>query len=483
MRAYKDTIFDLSSEGKRGYYFTELDVEKKDEKELLGDFLSEEELDFPEVSELDVVRHFTNLSTMNYSVDSVFYPLGSCTMKYNPKINEEVANLGGFLNTHPLQPEETVQGNLELMYETGQMLMEVAGMDAITLTPAAGAHGELTGVMMIKNYHDFHGNTQRREIIVPDSSHGTNPATAAMAGYEIVVVPSDERGLVDVQALKEHVGDKTAGLMLTNPNTLGLFEKDILEIADIVHEAGGLLYYDGANMNAIMGHVRPGDMGFDIVHYNVHKTFSTPHGGGGPGAGPVACKEFMKQYLPAPIVVKDETYSLDYGEEHSIGRMKDFQGHFGIMVRTYAYLKSLGCDGIPEASAIAVLNANYLMHHLKDDYNLTTEEICKHEFVLGGLKEPNGVKTLDVAKGLLDRGFHAPTVYFPLIVHEALMIEPTETESKLTLDRFIEAMKDIAQQAKDHPEILEEAPVTTPIRRPDETLAARKPVLIYEEDQ
>ena len=483
--AYNKLIFELSQPGRTGYKLPELDVEEKDNL-IPEELLSNEELDLPEVSEVDVVRHYTNLSTLNFGVDTGMYPLGSCTKKYNPKINEEIIANPKLARLHPKQDDYQVQGALEAMYTLQKSLCEISAMDYMTLQPAAGAHGEITAITIFKKYHEVNGNTEKNEIIVPDSAHGTNPATAAMAGYKVVEVKSNEKGVVDVEDLRKVVNEKTAGLMLTNPNTLGLFETKIKEIAEIVHEAGGLLYYDGANANAILGHARPGDMGFDAIHFNVHKTFSTPHGGGGPGAGPVGVKKFLRDYLPKPIVEKDgDRYFLDYSMEHSIGRMKDFQGHFGILMRALTYILTMGSDGLKCASTTAVLNANYLQAQLKDDYNLPHDFICKHEFVLGGLKDDcdGQVKTLDVAKRLLDMGFHPPTVYFPLIVHEALMVEPTETEPKQTLDEFVAAMKQIAQEARENKDILLEAPITTVVRRPDETEAAKKLILTYKKGE
>ena len=483
--AYNKLIFELSQPGRTGYKLPELDVEEKDNL-IPEEFLSNEELDLPEVSEVDVVRHYTNLSTLNFGVDTGMYPLGSCTMKYNPKINEEIVANPKLARLHPKQDDYQVQGALEAMYTLQKSLCEISAMDYMTLQPAAGAHGEITAITIFKKYHEVNGNSEKNEIIVPDSAHGTNPATAAMAGYKVVEVKSNANGVVDVEDLRKVVNEKTAGLMLTNPNTLGLFETKIKEIAEIVHEAGGLLYYDGANANAILGHARPGDMGFDAIHFNVHKTFSTPHGGGGPGAGPVGVKKFLREYLPKPIVEKDgDKYFLDYSMEHSIGRMKDFQGHFGILMRALTYILTMGSDGLKCASTTAVLNANYLQAQLKDDYNLPHDFICKHEFVLGGLKDDcdGQVKTLDVAKRLLDMGFHPPTVYFPLIVHEALMVEPTETEPKQTLDEFVAAMKQIAQEARENKDILLEAPITTVVRRPDETEAAKNLILTFKKGE
>ncbi|HHT68593.1 MAG TPA: aminomethyl-transferring glycine dehydrogenase subunit GcvPB, partial [Firmicutes bacterium] len=459
------------------------DVPEVPVSELIpSEFLRDEPPALPEVSELEVVRHYTQLSRLNHGVDVGFYPLGSCTMKYNPRVNEDVTSLPGFAAIHPYQPEETVQGALELMYNLGEYLAAVAGLDATTLQPAAGAHGELTGLMVIKAYHAQRGEGHRNEMIIPDSAHGTNPASCAMVNYKVIEVPSNERGGVDVEALRSLVGPNTAGLMLTNPNTLGLFDENICEIAKIVHDAGGLLYYDGANANAIMGIARPGDMGFDVVHFNLHKTFSTPHGGGGPGAGPiVVCKE-LAQFLPGPVVEKNgDRYSF-VTPENSIGRMRSFYGNFLVYARAYAYILSHGPKGLREVSETAVLHANYMMNKLKDVYKLPYDRTCMHEFVLSGewQKDQHGVRTLDIAKRLLDYGYHAPTVYFPMVVDEAIMIEPTETEPKSTLDEFIEVMRQIAQEAKENPELVTSAPHTTPLKRLDEARAARQPVLRWE---
>jgi len=483
MRNYEKLIFELSKPGRKAYMLPANDVEDVAVDSLIpGEFLSDSELDLPELYEVDIIRHYTNLSNKNYGLDTGFYPLGSCTMKYNPKINEDTARYDGFANLHPLQPDDCTQGSLQLLHELELSLSEIAGMDRTTLQPAAGAHGELTGVMIIKAYHEKRGEAHRNKIIVPDSAHGTNPATAGMAGYKIVEIKSTKDGLVDLDALRAAVGDDTAGLMLTNPNTLGIFDKGIKDIAEIVHEAGGLLYYDGANANAILGYARPGDMGFDVVHFNLHKTFSTPHGGGGPGSGPVGVKKELVPFLPVPMVEKkDDKYFLDYDYPDSIGKVKDFYGHFGILVRAYTYILTMGSDGLKKASEMAVLNANYLCSQLKDYYHLPIDTIYKHEFVLGGLKDTlNEVTTLDIAKRLLDLGYHPPTIYFPLIINEALMIEPTETESKETLDEFIQAMIQIAKEAESDPAILKSAPNRTKVRRPNEVKAARDINVKYE---
>lgn len=476
-------VFELSVPGRYTNLLPGCDV---DEKEITGlipeEFLREDDPDLPELGEVDVVRHFTHLSQKNYGVDSGFYPLGSCTMKYNPKVNEEVSRLDGFSKVHPYQPEETVQGCLELLYMTDKFLSEITGMDRFSLQPAAGAHGEMTGLMIMKAFHENNGDHKRNKIIVPDSAHGTNPASAATAGFEVVEVRSDERGGIDINALKELMSDEVAGLMLTNPNTLGLFDENIHLIAEVVHDAGGLLYYDGANANAIIGISRPGDMGFDIVHLNLHKTFSTPHGGGGPGSGPVGVKKQLIPFLPRPVVEYDNSrYYFDYDRPLSIGRVKSFYGNFSVVVKAYAYIRSLGADGLRKVSEAAVLNANYIKEKLKAYYHLPYDRTCMHEVVFSGQWQKEfGVSTLDIAKRLLDFGYHPPTIYFPLIVKEAFMIEPTETESKETLDEFINAMIEIANEAKNEPEKLLNAPLDTPVLRLDEARAARKPVLKYE---
>ena len=444
-------------------------------------------LRLPHVSENELSRHYSELGKAVHGVNDGFYPLGSCTMKYNPKINEAAAALPGFTNVHPLQPEETVQGCLEVLCKIEKALCEITGMDALTLQPAAGAHGEFTGLMLIKSYLRHTGQADvRKKIIVPDSAHGTNPASAAMCGFTIVNIPSAPDGCVDLEALKKAVGPDTAGLMLTNPNTVGVFDKNILEITKIVHDAGGLCYYDGANLNAVMGVVRPGDMGFDCVHLNLHKTFSTPHGGGGPGSGPVGCKAFLADFLPGLRVTRDKKglYHEGTAKEH-FGQVKAFGGNFLVVVRALAYILTLGREGIPEASKNAVLNANYMQACLKDDYDLAYDVLCMHEFVLtlDRLHKETGVSALDLAKGLLDHGIHPPTMYFPLIVHEALMIEPTETEPKETLDEVVAVFKELKKRAYDDPQSLHEAPIRTPVRRLDDVRAARTPVLRYKFDK
>ena len=486
MKKYNKLIFEISKEGRTAFSLPKSDLERRPLENLIpAHLLSGEEVELPEVSEVDVVRHYTLLSNKNYGVDTGFYPLGSCTMKYNPKINEDMAALGSFSNLHPYQPEDTVQGALAMMHDLDGMLSEISGMARVSLQPAAGAHGEMTGLMIIKAYHEKNGDSKRTKIIVPDSAHGTNPASAAVVGFDIIEVKSTAKGLVDLESLKSALSDEVAGLMLTNPNTLGLFEKDIKEIAHLVHEAGGLLYYDGANMNAIMGICRPGDMGFDVIHYNLHKTFSTPHGGGGPGSGPVCVKEHLVKFLPIPMIEKSgDRYFLDYEKPDSIGKIKSFYGHFGVMLRAYTYILAMGAEGLKDASQKAVLNANYMMSRLKEYYKLPIDDVCKHEFVLAGLKEEaSDVITLDIAKRLLDYGYHPPTIYFPLIVHEAMMIEPTETESRETLDEFIDALIKIAEEAKANPQLLKEAPHNTPVRRIDEVLAARSPVLKWKKSE
>jgi glycine dehydrogenase subunit 2 len=476
-------IFESSTFGRIGYSLPEMDVPEVDIKSLLPEgYLRDEEAQLPEVSELDIMRHYTALSRRNHGVDSGFYPLGSCTMKYNPKMNENVARYNGFAHLHPLQDESSVQGALELMYDLQQHLVEITGMDEVTLQPAAGAHGEWTGLMLIRAYHEANGDTHRNKVIIPDSAHGTNPASATVAGLEIVTVKSNEKGLIDLEDLQLVVGEDTAALMLTNPNTLGLFEENIVEVAEIVHGAGGKVYYDGANLNAVLSKARPGDMGFDVVHLNLHKTFTGPHGGGGPGSGPVGVKADLIPFLPKPVITKQgEEYVFDYDRPQSIGRVKPYYGNFGINVRAYTYIRSMGPDGLKAVTEYAVLNANYMMRRLADYYDLPYDRHCKHEFVLSGRRQKKlGVRTLDIAKRLLDFGYHPPTIYFPLNVEECIMIEPTETESKETLDSFIDTMIQIAKEAEENPEIVQEAPHTTVVGRLDETTAARKPILRYQ---
>ncbi|MBM7584597.1 glycine dehydrogenase subunit 2 [Bacillus pakistanensis] len=478
-------IFELTKEGRVGYSLPELDVPEVELSDLIpSDYIRDTEPELPELSELDIMRHYTALSKKNHGIDSGFYPLGSCTMKYNPKINENVARYNGFAHLHPLQEEEGAQGALELLYDLQEHLKEITGMDEVTLQPAAGAHGEWTGLMMIRAYHEANGDTNRTKVIVPDSAHGTNPASATVAGFETVTVKSDENGLVDLDDLKRVVGEDTAALMLTNPNTLGLFEENILEMAEIIHSAGGKLYYDGANLNAVLSKARPGDMGFDVVHLNLHKTFTGPHGGGGPGSGPVGVKADLIQYLPKPLLVKrDDKYTFDYDRPQSIGRVKPYYGNFGINVRAYTYIRTMGPDGLKAVTENAVINANYMMRRLAPHFDLPYDRHCKHEFVISGKRQKKlGVRTLDIAKRLLDFGYHPPTIYFPLNVEECMMIEPTETESKETLDAFIDAMIQIAKEAEETPEVVQEAPHTTIVSRMDETTAARKPILSYKKE-
>ena len=475
------TIYELSSPGRKGVLFPASDVPEV----ALPDQFLRTELPLPEMAEVDTVRHFTRLSQMNYAIDLGFYPLGSCTMKYNPKINETTARLPGFTYTHPFQPIDTVQGNLYLMYTLQEWLREISGFAGVTLVPAAGAQGELTGMLIIHKYHQDRSDFKRKRILIPDSAHGTNPASSAMIGMEIVPLPSDARGNVDLSALKELCDENLAGLMLTNPNTLGLFDEHVEEVIQMVHAAGGLVYGDGANLNALLGIVRPGDLGFDVMHFNLHKTFSTPHGGGGPGSGPVAVRQELLEYLPDPVVSMIDSGSEDcpplYGFTHpsrSIGRIKAFYGHFGMLVRAYTYILMHGKDGLRDIAEKAVLNANYMMNRLKSTYTLPYDRSCMHEFVLEGYwKDLPDVHALDIAKRLMDYKFHPPTNYFPLIVHEALMIEPTETESRETLDAFCDALINIAREAREQPELLHDAPHNTPVRRCDELKAAKDLVL------
>ena len=485
-KLYGNLIFELSHPGRKGY---SLPKNRFGHHELPATMRRAQDAALPECDEETVVRHYTNLSENNFGVDNGFYPLGSCTMKYNPVINEDIASLPSFVNLHPLQPAETCQGALEVWYDLQEALCALTGMSQFTLNPCAGAHGELTGLMTIRSYHISRGDTKRTKVIVPDSAHGTNPASAAVCGLEVVEVKSTADGLVDVNDLKPLLGDDVAAMMMTNPNTLGLFERDIPEIAELVHGCGGLMYYDGANLNPMLGECRPGDMGFDVMHVNLHKTFSTPHGGGGPGSGPVGARKGLEQFLPKPIVVKDEEGKFkienDFDKDgHSVlhNHIGAFLGNFGIILRALTYILSLGHDEIKMVGPLATLNANYIKESLKDDYELPIAGLCKHEFVFNGLKDKStGVTTMDVAKRLLDFGYHAPTIYFPLLFHEALMIEPTENESKETIDGFISVMHQIAREAKENPQVVKEAPHCTPITRVDDVEAAKHPILTYKQ--
>jgi len=464
-------IYEISRPGRCGCFLPEMEVP---ESALPQEYVRKD-LPLPEVSEVDLVRHYIRLSQINWGVDVGFYPLGSCTMKYNPKVNERACRIPGFVKTHPYQDEATVQGNLQLMYELQEALAEIGGFSAVSLQPAAGAHGELSGILIMRAYHHARGDTRRNKVLIPDSAHGTNPASTTMSGFVMVQIPSDARGNVDLEALQAACDDTVVGLMLTNPNTLGLFDENIMRITELVHGCGGLMYGDGANLNALLGIFKPAELGFDVMHYNLHKTFSTPHGGGGPGSGPVGVVEKLAKFLPGPVVAKaGDAYKLVMPEA-SIGRVKSFYGNFGVMVRAYTYIKMLGADGLRKASEDAVLNANYLQAHLKNVYPLDHDRYCMHEFVLRGqIPGAPDVHALDISKRLIDLGYHPPTNYFPLIVPEALMIEPTETESKETLDEFVAAMKQIAEEAKTDPELLHSAPHVTPVGRLDEVKAARE---------
>ena len=470
-------IFELSRKGRKGYSLSGNELPEQPLENIIpSKYLRTTPAELPEVPESEVVRHFVRLSNLNYHVDKNMYPLGSCTMKYNPKINDYTCDLPGFSALHPLQPGETTQGALQLMYELAGMLREIAGMAAVTLQPAAGAHGELTGILLIKKYHESIGS-KRHKLLVVDSAHGTNPASAALAGYDIISVKGNADGRTDLDDLRSKLDGDVAALMLTNPNTIGLFEKEILAISKMVHDNGSLLYMDGANMNALLGITRPGDMGFDVVHYNLHKTFAAPHGGGGPGSGPVGVSEKLIPFLPVPVIVKEgTTYKLSYDRPESIGRMMNFYGNFAVLVRAYTYIRMLGPDGLRRVSENAIINANYLLSLLLESYDLPYPKPVMHEFCLSGdrQKKAHGVKTLDIAKRLLDYGFHAPTIYFPLIVSEALMIEPTETESKETLDVFAQALLSIADEAANNPALVTSAPVTTPVKRLDDAMASRQ---------
>lgn len=474
-------IFEISKPGRKGYTLPKLDVPGKKVEELIpSKYIRKDPLALPEVSENEVVRHFVRMSSTNYHIDKGMYPLGSCTMKYNPKVNEVAASLPGFQGIHPLQPAETTQGALRLMEELANYLREITGMKAVSLEPAAGSQGELTGLLMVRAYHRMKGK-QRSKILVPDSAHGTNPASVTIAGYTAVNVKSCARGTVDLNELQRNLDEEVAAIMLTNPNTLGIFERDILKIEKLIHSAGALMYMDGANLNALLGIARPGDMGFDCVHINLHKTFSTPHGGGGPGSGPVAVSDRLEPFLPIPLVEKTgDAYRFVYDRPDSIGRVHTFYGNFGMHVRAYTYIRMHGAEGLRENSENAIINANYLLHRIKDYFDLPYQDTPMHEFVVSGDRQrARGVRVMDIAKRLLDYGFHAPTTYFPLIVREALMIEPTETESKETLDAFADALIKIDEETKTHPEIVLRAPHTTPVKRLDDALAARQLNVCY----
>lgn len=481
MKYYDKLIFELSVPGRVGYSLPKNRFDKYSIDNLDKNLKRESELELPSVGELDAVRHYTNLSQMNFGVDTGFYPLGSCTMKYNPKINEEICSMPQFAALHPLQPAECAQGALEIYYNLAKSLATISGLSEFTLNPFAGAHGELTGLMIMRQYHILRGDTKRTKVIVPDSAHGTNPASAAVAGLEIVEVKSTPGGTVSIEDLKPLLDDSIAGIMMTNPNTLGIFESEIPQIAQLVHAAGGLLYYDGANLNPMLGKCRPGDMGFDIMHINLHKSFSTPHGGGGPGCGPVGVRAGLEELLPAPHVRKDNNGKFHIeSTDDSFGSISQYFGNFGVMLRAYTYILSLGKENIKYVGPLSVLNANYVKESLKDCYELPIEGVCKHEFVFDGLKDKStGVTTLDVAKRLLDYGYHAPTIYFPLLFHQAIMIEPTETESKETLDAFINVMRLVAKEASENPEMVKSAPHNTPITRVDDLKAAKQPILKY----
>ncbi len=468
-------IFELSSPGRTAFTLPELDVPQAS----LPEGHVRDDLNLPEVSELEFVRHYTRLSQKNYAIDTVYYPLGSCTMKYNPKVNEKAASIEGLSQVHPLQPEASVQGSLELMYNLQEALKEISGFAGVSLQPAAGAHGEFAGVLIMRAYHESRGDFKRTKVLIPDSAHGTNPASSAMSGFSVVEIPSDERGNVDLDALKSECDDTVVGLMLTNPNTLGLFEENVLEVCETIHSCGGLVYGDGANLNALLGIARPGDLGFDVLHFNLHKTFTTPHGGGGPGSGPVGVSQRLAPFLPGPIAAKAGDHYTLMMPEQSIGRLKAFYGNYGMFIRAYTYIRMMGPTGLRAVAEHAVLNANYLKAKVAPHFPIAVERTCMHEFVAHGDVSGTDIRALDVAKRLIDYGFHPPTNYFPLIVHDALMIEPTETESKETLDAFAEALAQIAEEARRDPELVHSAPHTAPVTRLDEVTAARKPVLCY----
>ena len=476
----RELIFEMSSRGVENIF---LGHEEFNEAPLIEEkFLASEKADLPQVGELDIVRHYTNLSKLNFSIDANFYPLGSCTMKYNPKINEEIASFRGFVSLHPMLPETTVQGMLELLYTAGEYLKEISGLPGVSLLPAAGAHGELAGNFIFAKYFNDR-NEIRTKMLIPDSAHGTNPASAIMAGFQPVEIPSDENGDIDLKALREAMDESVAGIMMTQPNTLGIFDSNFKKVAQIVHERGGLVYMDGANMNAMLCHVKPGEIGVDIMHFNLHKTFSTPHGMGGPGAGPICVSGELTEYLPVPVIGKDQsgTFHMEYNIPRSVGRMTEGYGNIGVILKALVYMMALGVQGLKDATDIAVLNANYVKVSLEKHYHLHFKGLCKHECVFdNSFQKDKGIRTLDIAKRLLDYGLHAPTVYFPLTVKEAIMVEPTETESKRSLDRFIQVMTKIAGECNDSPELLKNAPTKTPVRRLDETQAARNPILKWE---
>jgi len=470
-------LFEKSKPGRVGYTLPKLDVTPTDLNDAIPDYLiRKESANLPEISENEIARHFLRLSHLNYSIDQGFYPLGSCTMKYNPKINEVVASLPGFASLHPSSREDHSQGALQVMYELGELLKEVSGFTGVTLQPAAGSQGEFTGISMIRAFHESRGDSKRRKILIPDAAHGTNPASAAIAGFEIVELKSNEFGRVDLDDIRSKIGDDVAGFMLTNPNTVGIFEREIKEIEKLIHGCGGLMYMDGANLNALLGIVRPGDLGFDCMHINLHKTFSTPHGGGGPGSGPVCVNDKLIPFLPIPVIEKNnDTYSLNFDMPLTIGKIHSFFGNFGMFVRAYTYIRMHGGEGLRSVSENAIINANYIRSLIKDNYKLPYNEYGMHEFVISAdYQKEHGVSAKDIAKRLLDYGFHAPTIYFPLIVHECMLIEPTETEAKENLEEFAEVMNKIAMEARETPELVINAPTNTPIKRVDDALAARK---------
>ncbi len=479
MKAYDTLIFNLSAKNRVGYLIDQTDLPEVD---MPTNLLRSSDAKLPEASELDVVRHYTNVSQKNFGIENGFYPLGSCTMKYNPKINDELANLSGFTNIHPLQPTSSMQGLMKIYDDLQKMLSEITGMHAYSLNTFAGAHGELAGLMIIKAYHQKRKDDKRHVIIVPDSAHGTNPASATVCGFDVVEIKSNDDGTVNIAALKEVLNDEVAGLMLTNPNTAGVFEKDILEVSRLIHEVGGLVYYDGANLNALLGHAKPGDMGFDITHLNLHKTFSTPHGGGGPGSGPVGVCESLVEFLPTPFVKKENDVYEFVTPSDSIGSVGAYFGNALVYIRAYVYILSLGRENLGDIGSLAVLNANYIQASLEDLFLLPIDEYAMHEFVFDGLiDQSTGVKTLDIAKRLLDYGFHAPTIYFPLIFHQSMMIEPTEVESKETLDSFIEIMRKVAHESIENPDLVKTAPHNTVVRRLDEVKAVRQPILKFKD--